>query len=587
LAYIICPHCKYKTPSGYLLCKHCSILLPGAVLPIVQSLALTIFSPDEKQMGGISYELSTTKTSIGRMQDNTIVLWDEEVSRHHATIYRGKDGNYCIEDLNSTNGTFLNGIRLNAPAPVTRGDEIRIGKTILSFADPAEVTSTNIGLPYHPEATYISVGKNISEGSPGTIMSGQTHSENFRPVANDGWALKHIKDEGYYVLKNLHNPVYIKLNERDVHLWKLMDGQHTLRDILMDYLNTFHALGAERLLDLVDELSEKGFLQNSFPHAQLEGSASLKSRGISAIRKTVSFFFQKKFPIQGVDSWLSRLYTHFGWRFYTRTGQIILAAIALFGFVAFILILLQCDFSLFNVQGSVVWGIIFLGLANTVSIFLHEIGHALTAKSYNRQVREVGFMIYFGMPTFFVDTSDIWMEPKNPRIQTSLAGPYISFLIGSITSLILLSSSNHLLNAILFQLAGWSYIIAFFNLNPLLELDGYFILMDLLEIPLLRKRSMQFVRQNLMKKLWKREVFSKEESLFALFGGLSALWSVVAIGLFFFYEAPSIIAILNGNFEGAVSLITIVLLVAIPGLFILIKKHGKKTDPFKTGEIVK
>ena len=196
-------------------------------------------------------------------------------------------------------------------------------------------------------------------------------------------------------------------------------------------------------------------------------------------------------------------------------------------------------------------------------------------------------MIYFGMPTFFVDTSDIWMEPKGPRLQTSLAGPYVSFLVGSTASLVLLASGNPLFNSILFKLATWSYIIAFFNLNPLLELDGYFILMDLLEMPLLRKRSLQFVRQQLANKLWRREAFSKDEKLFALFGSLSALWSAVAIGLFFFYEAPSILSIFQGNLESMVSLMTIVLLVGIPGLIILLTKRGKKAASKKTGEIEK
>ena len=585
MSYIICPNCKFKTLSGYVLCKHCGKPLPGAVLPVIQNLSLTVLDPNGESQPSSSLILSPITISIGRTPDNSIVLADKEASRHHAAIFQDKDGNHCVEDLHSTNGTFLNGSRLIGPARVTNGDKLRIGTTDLQFGNNSGTIMAIASMPFHPELTIISVGKQSCEEPLNAVAADQTHGENFRPLARAGWALKHIQeDDDYYVLKSLQDSVYIKLNERDVHLWKLMDGQHTLRDILIDYLKSYQALGADRLIDLVDELAEKGFLQNAAPRQPPAPSSDLRSRFFGTIRKIGAFFFQKQFPLQGVDDRLTRLYTHFAWRFYTRTGQVVLAAIALFGFAAFISILFQGDYSLFKVQGSVIWGILFLGLANTISIFLHEIGHALTAKSYHRQVRRVGFMIYFGMPTFFVDTSDIWMEPKGPRIQTSLAGPYVSFLVGSITSLVMLVSGSPLFNAILFKLAAWSFIVAFFNLNPLLELDGYFILMDILEIPQLRKQSLQFVRSHLIKKLWGRQVFSKEEQLFALFGSLSAIWSVIAIGLFFFYEAPSIIAILHGNLEGVTTLITLVLLVGVPGLFILLDKRRKNAALKKSGE---
>jgi putative peptide zinc metalloprotease protein len=68
------------------------------------------------------------------------------------------------------------------------------------------------------------------------------------------------------------------------------------------------------------------------------------------------------------------------------------------------------------------------------------------------------------------------------------------------------------------------------NLAPFLELDGYFLLMDWLEIPLLRIKSVAFVRERLLRKLVKeRSAFSREERIFAVYGLLAAIWTALTM----------------------------------------------------------
>jgi len=69
---------------------------------------------------------------IGRNSEGPGRLADDpELSRHHAEIVRAPNGEFTIKDLSSTNGTFVNGTRLNTPAVLTVGDEIDIGTTKL------------------------------------------------------------------------------------------------------------------------------------------------------------------------------------------------------------------------------------------------------------------------------------------------------------------------------------------------------------------------------------------------------------------------------------------------------------------------
>lgn len=69
---------------------------------------------------------------IGRNSEGPGKLADDpELSRHHAEIVRAPNGEFTIEDLSSTNGTFVNGTQLNRPAVLMVGDEIELGATKL------------------------------------------------------------------------------------------------------------------------------------------------------------------------------------------------------------------------------------------------------------------------------------------------------------------------------------------------------------------------------------------------------------------------------------------------------------------------
>jgi pSer/pThr/pTyr-binding forkhead associated (FHA) protein len=67
---------------------------------------------------------------IGRSDACQVILQDTYVSQVHARVFP-KDGEWFVEDLGSTNGTYLNRAKVSQPASIAAGDEIKIGKTSL------------------------------------------------------------------------------------------------------------------------------------------------------------------------------------------------------------------------------------------------------------------------------------------------------------------------------------------------------------------------------------------------------------------------------------------------------------------------
>src|SRR3954466_16119414 len=76
---------------------------------------------------------------------------DSEISRVHARVYHDPSGQLTVEDLGSTNGTFVNGKPTSAPPPLRPGDELRVGQTTLGVEGGAAAEgATAVGQPIPP-----------------------------------------------------------------------------------------------------------------------------------------------------------------------------------------------------------------------------------------------------------------------------------------------------------------------------------------------------------------------------------------------------------------------------------------------------
>ncbi len=105
---------------------------------------------------GQHFELLSVSTTLGRESTNQIQLHDTEVSRHHARLDRGADGNWMLVDLGSSNGSFVNSGRI-VTHPLTSGDRIQLGSTLMIFSATGDALATNQPATHHGGAQDVSI----------------------------------------------------------------------------------------------------------------------------------------------------------------------------------------------------------------------------------------------------------------------------------------------------------------------------------------------------------------------------------------------------------------------------------------------
>ena len=246
----------------------------------------------------------------------------------------------------------------------------------------------------------------------------------------------------------------------------------------MSYFSEYGSIAFGRVTDLVAQLKAASFLTDR--SVDVYGQVSHQSQ-----KGTPGYwgewlwkaFLQKEMAINGTDGVLSALYRRVFWVFYTRQALLLYPFMVAAGLGLFFFTVQAGTYPLFETAGKWYLGILTFLAANAIVVAVHEAAHAFTTKHYGRKVRRGGLLIYFGSPAFFVDTMDIWMEPKRSRIAVSWAGPYSGLLVGSLCMFIIAATgfSDTFANELIFKVAIWAFVFgALTNLNPLLEWDGYF-----------------------------------------------------------------------------------------------------------------
>lgn len=341
----------------------------------------------------------------------------------------------------------------------------------------------------------------------------------------------------YTVLKNPRADggagSYVRLEPTDVELYELMDGRRNIQEILVEHLQRKNVFALDRLGRLTAALGTNGFFGEERPPVY-EKLFARRARRVLLTRLSLML---RRLIVWDVARWSNAdrpvdvVYRAIGWIFFTRIGAGALIGFSAFGLWVWLEEVRSPRHQLVTLNGSYLLGILALIVLQVLSISVHEAGHALAIRHFGRRVRRLGVAIYYLFPCFYVDSTDMTLATRRQRVVVSLAGPLGGVSVGAACALVAASAPETTVGAIAFKAASLFVFQFGLNLLPILDLDGYHVLTDALDAPLLRQRAMGFVRRGAVRKLRRRERWSRGEIGLALYGGAAIVVSLVTLVL--------------------------------------------------------
>jgi putative peptide zinc metalloprotease protein len=338
-----------------------------------------------------------------------------------------------------------------------------------------------------------------------------------RPRLRSGWSLKALASgpgQDDYVLKDHRSASFMRLSVTDAAVLEHLDGHHDLSELVAEATARSGPDGPARLAGLLAELADRGLL------ADVSSGPPPGRRG--RMRALLSAH-ELELPRAGVA--IAAVYRRGGYLLFTRAGLGLLAAVALSGLGAFVALIAAGSDTPLVVDSRLGLGALVFLLARLALVLLHELAHGLAAESSGRGVVRAGLKWVLVFPYAFVDVSDAWFDSVSRRVAITLAGPASDLVLGGLFALACGLAPGGSVREVLFQVAIAGYLGALFNLNPLLERDGYYVLADLLGAPGLRRRAAQRVREILAG----RATRAGADPLLWRYGAASLSWSALTV----------------------------------------------------------
>ncbi|HJN11957.1 MAG TPA: hemolysin D [Pirellulaceae bacterium] len=307
----------------------------------------------------------------------------------------------------------------------------------------------------------------------------------------------------YWVVKEPVGLNYYRFHEEEYAILCMLDGNSSLEQIKEQFEEEFtpQKITFSDLQQFVGMLHRSGLVVSE---AAGQGR-QLKRRRDEKKRKELMGKFTNIFAIRfrGFDPEriLNWLHPFFGWLFHPLTVMFF----TMLGLSALSLLLVQFDVfrtrlpTFHEFFGPHNW--IYLGVTMGTVKVLHEFGHGLSCKYYGGECHEIGIMLLVFTPCLYCNVSDSWMLPsKWKRAFIGAAGMYVELILATFATFIWWFSEPGLLNHLaLSMMFICSVSTVMFNANPLLRFDGYYITMDLAEIPNLRQKSTEVLKRFMVK----------------------------------------------------------------------------------------
>ena len=172
-----------------------------------------------------------------------------------------------------------------------------------------------------------------------------------------------------------------------------------------------------------------------------------------------------------------------------------------------------------------------------ILVSMHEFAHGMACRHFGGEVREVGFMLIYFAPACYCNVSDAWLFPERAkRMWVGFAGPYFELFLWALAVFAWqVTEADSWINYIALLVMIGSGVKTLVNFNPLIKLDGYYLLSDFLEIPNLRRKSFRYVG-SLIKRLMgssdplETTASPRERRVYLTYGAIATVYSFSLLG---------------------------------------------------------
>ena len=362
------------------------------------------------------------------------------------------------------------------------------------------------------------------------------------PARRPELVIRSLGKKGKYIMKDPRAGAYFQIGEQEFFLLNQLDGSRSAEAICGAFAKHFdQTLSGEELEEFVRMAQRRGFL---------EQGANSKSDRLCAppVRRQGILYWRKS--LCNPDRFFTWLAPKL-WFLWTRAFFIFSAGCIVLAAFIFWSNRYELGRDLAHTLGWGTGAITWLALAIVTA--LHESAHGLTCKRFGGEVREIGFLLLYFRPAFYCNVSDAWLfTEKVKRLWVTFAGAYCElFLWGLATVCWRVTEPSSALNYLALIVMAITGITSLFNLNPLIKLDGYYLLSDFLEIPNLRPRAFGYMGARLkslcLRSAGERMTLSpRERRIFWTYGLLATAYSYWFLALAISWLGSSLV----GRYQG-------------------------------------
>lgn len=339
-----------------------------------------------------------------------------------------------------------------------------------------------------------------------------------------------------YVVKDPVGLKYFRFGETEAWLMQQMDGTRTLAQIAERLrADRGSSATAESLEAFHRRLQELGLAERAREERSVLIMEAMRQQRHDRLLGNGNTLLRMRFSLGDPNQLLDRVIDRI--RFFWSPGFVALS-VALFLAYALILATHWGAFSqavamMYSPASYTVESVLTLYLAFGVIGAIHEFGHGLTCKHFGGEVHEIGAMLLYFSPALYCNVNDAWtLERKAHRLWVTFAGGWTGLLLAALAAFVWVTTQPgtvpHEL-AVVTMLLGGS-VVLILNFNPLIPLDGYYALMDWLDVPNLRARSFEYLRAVARRALLRMDVplpavTPRERKIFLVYGPLALLYT--------------------------------------------------------------